>query len=360
MKIVILAGGTGTRFWPMSRDDNPKQLCRLVSEKTMLEETLERFKDWPKEKIFVSTTKALVDKIRKDLPDFPKDNYIAEPALRDTAPAMGYVAAYLAKIDLDEPVAFVPADHHIGQLEKFLNSIREAEKAILETGKLLDISVYPTSPTTTLGYTKVGKLVRESNGVEFYEFLGHKEKPDHETAKKYLKEGNYLWHANYYMWTPKKFLEAYKKYAPEMHAVLVKIQKLFGEKNKEKEIEELYGKMEKISIDYAITEKMDPSELMIIKGDFDWDDIGAWDTLHQNMLVNSDEKSNVFLGGERVNIDTSGCLVYGQEGKMIVTIGADDLVIVDTDDALLVCPKSRAQDVKKVVEELKKRGKKYL
>ena len=359
MKIVILAGGTGTRFWPMSRADMPKQLCKLVSAKTMLEETLDRFKEWPKEKIFISTTKSLVDKIKEVLPDFPEDHYIVEPALRDTAPAMGYVANYLFTIDPDEPIAFIPADHHIGQVDKFLRSIKEAEKAILETGKMLDISVYPTSPTTTLGYTKVGKRLRESDGVEFFEFLGHKEKPDHETAQQYLKEGNYLWHANYYMWTPRKFLEAYEKYAPEMYAVLMKIQKLLGDKSKEKEIEDLYETMEKISIDYAITEKMDSSELLIIRGDFDWDDIGAWDTLYQNMLVNTDENNNVVFG-ERINIDTSGCLIYGREGKMIATIGVDDLVIVDTDDALLVCPKSRAQEVKKVVEILKKKGKKYL
>ncbi len=360
MKIVILAGGTGTRFWPMSRADLPKQLCRLVSEKTMLEETLDRFKDWPKEKVFISTTAALADKIKKELPNFSEDHYIIEPALRDTAPAMGFVAAYLATIDPDEPMAFIPSDHHVGDLEKFLRSIREAEKAILETGKLLDISVYPTSPTTTLGYTKVGKLVRESNGVEFFEFLGHKEKPDHETAKKYLKEGNYLWHANYYMWTPKKFLEAYEKYSPGHHKILAEIQKLFETKGKEKEIEELYGKMEKISIDYAITEKMDPKELMIIKGDFDWDDIGAWDTLHQNMLASSDEYSNVVMGSKHENLDTSGSLIYGPKGKMIATIGIDDLVIVDTEDALLVSTKSRAQDVKKIVEKLKEKEKKFL
>jgi mannose-1-phosphate guanylyltransferase len=359
MKIVILAGGTGTRFWPMSRSDSPKQLCKLLSEKTILEETLDRFKDWPKEKIFISTTNSLVDKIKEVMPDFPEENYIVEPALRDTAPAMGFVAAYLYNIDPDEPMAFIPADHFIGDLENFLRSIREAEKAILETGKLLDISVHPTSPTTTLGYTKVGKRVREADGVEFFEFLGHKEKPDFETAQKYLKEGNYLWHANYYMWTPKKFLEAYKKYAPEMHAILIEIQKNLKEKNKEEQTEDLYGKLEKISIDYAITEKMHPEEIMIIKGDFDWDDIGAWDTLYQNMQAKADENKNVIMGQE-INIDSSGCIIYGDKKKIIATIGVDDLVIVDTEDALLVCPKSRAQDVKKVVAKLKERGEKYL
>lgn len=359
MRIVILAGGTGTRFWPMSRNDKPKQLSKLVSGKTMIEETLDRFAEWPKEKIFISTTRDLLSKIKEVLPDFPESNYIVEPSLRDTAPAMGYVATCISRIDPEEPMVFVPADHFIGDKEKFLLSIREAEKVILETGKLLDISVYPTNPTTTLGYTKIGNLFRQTEGIDFFEFLGHKEKPDLETAKKYLADGSYLWHANYYMWSPKKFLEAYQKYAPEMYATLMEIKRLLDEGNREQEISDLYAGMQKISIDYAITEKMDPKEILIIRGDFEWDDIGAWDTLYQNLLSKTDENKNLIVG-ETVNIDTSGSVIYGREGKVIATIGLQDMVIVDTEDALLVCPKSRSQEVKKVIEELKKRGEKYL
>lgn len=358
MKIVILAGGVGTRFWPMSRRDEPKQLCRLFSKKTMLEETVERFRSYPKNKIYISTSKILEKQIRKLFSDLPQENFIIEPACYDTAPAMGYAAAYLAKQDPDEPIAFIPSDHKIGRVDKFLRCLKEAERMILKTDKLLDISVYPFSPSTTLGYTKIGKRITEKNGVEFYEFLGHKEKPNFKTAQKYLDEGNYLWHANYYMWTPKNFLEAYKKYAPETYKILLEIQSLFG-KNQEEKIIDLYKKMKKISFDYAITEKMDSQNISIILGDFDWNDIGAWNTLYENMLTKTDEKRNMVIG-DRLNIDTSGCLIYGKENKMIATIGLDDLVIVDTDDALLICPKSRAQEVKKAVDELKLRGGKYL
>lgn len=358
MRIVILAGGGGSRMWPISRSDRPKQLCDLISEKTMLEETIDRFSDYPKEKIFIATTKELLSKIRKTLPEFPQENIIIEPSRRDTAPAMGYAALRLSLLDEDEPIAFIPSDHYIGRIDIFLKSIKEAGKVIEETGRLLDISIHPTIPTTSLGYTKVGKKEFERDGIEFFEFLKHVEKPDYKTAQGYLEEGSYLWHANYYMWTPKFFLGAYKKYAPKIYEGLMKIKELI-EKNDEEEIDRVYSEMERISIDYAITEKMDSKELLIIKGAFEWKDIGAWDTLHENLMTKTDERRNL-VKGSRLNIDTSGSIIYGKDEKLIATIGIDDLVIIDTDDALLVCPKSRAQDVKKIVEELKERGGRYL
>lgn len=354
MKFIILAGGTGTRFWPMSRRNQPKQFCRLLSDKTMLEETVHRFRRYPSKNIYIATTTNLVPQIKKIFPDFPVNNFIIEPLLRDTAPAMGYAAAILELDNPDEPIAFIPSDHYISDLDKFLHYLAEAEKVITETGKMLDISVHPMAPVTTLGYTKIGKLVKEKAGVEFYEFLEHKEKPDFETAKKYLLDGNHLWHANYYMWTPKKFLHAYQKHAPEMYNQLREIQKLIKD-NKKTEIKKIYEQMEKISIDYAITEKMDKQDILIIKGNFGWSDIGTWDTLWENMLAHADEMNNVVMA-KAINLDSSGCLVYANPDKVVVTIGIDDLVVVDTEDALLVCPKSRAQDVKKMVEKLKAEG----
>lgn len=359
MRIVILAGGGGSRLWPMSRNDKPKQFCQLISEKTMFEETLERFRDYPLDKIYIATTKDLLEQVCKLVPEFPRKNIIIEPGRRDTGPAMGYAATFLNDLDPEEPMAFIPSDHYIGRVDRFLNSIKEAENVILETGKMLDISIYPTSPNTALGYTKIGQKKFEKNGIEFYEFLGHKEKPDFSTAKEYVEAGNYLWHANYYMWTPKKFLEAYAKYAPEISSKLKEIATFMKLENKEAEIKKLYLSMDKISIDYAVTEKMDPSEVLIIQGEFEWKDIGAWDTLHENLLTKTDEKRNL-VRGERLNIDTSGCIIYGSDKKLIATIGIDDLVIIDTEDALLICPKGRSQEVKKAVEELKERGGKYL
>lgn len=358
MRIVILAGGGGSRMWPMSRKNRPKQFCQLISEKTMLEETVDRFSKYPKDKVFISTTRELEKPTKELLKDFPEENYIIEPALRDTAPAMGFAALALGLKDPDEPIAFIPSDHYIGRIDIFLKSLDEAEKMIKETGKLLDIAIHPAIPTTTLGYTKIGKREYERDGIEFYEFLEHVEKPDYTTAQQYLEDGDYLWHANYYMWTPRLFLEAYEKYAPDLHSKLRLIEN-FTKEGKNEEIKKTYCEMEKISFDYAITVKMDSKELLIIKGAFEWKDIGAWDTLHENLMTKTDERRNL-VKGARLNIDTSGCIIYGRDEKLIATIGVDDMVIIDTEDSLLVCPKSRAQEVKKIVEELKERGGRYL
>ncbi len=358
MQIVILAGGGGSRLWPLSRSSVPKQFCKLISEKTMIEETLDRFEGFPKEKIFIATTEELKENIKEILPNFPEENIFVESARRDTAPAMGFAAAQLFLKNPDEPMAFIPSDHYIGREDNFLKSIEKAEEVINETGKLVDISIFPTNPNTALGYTKVGERVMEKEGIEFYQFLGHTEKPDFKTAQKYLEEGGYLWHANYYMWTPRKMLEAYAKHAPEIHGKLQQIIEALKAK-KQDEVAKIYSQMERISIDYAIMEKMDNEEVLIIQGEFDWKDIGAWDTLHENLMTKTDEHRNL-VKGERLNLDTSNCVIYGRDKKLIATVGVDDLVIVDTEDALLVCPKSRAAEVKKIVEELKDRGEKYM
>jgi mannose-1-phosphate guanylyltransferase len=362
MKIIILAGGSGTRLWPMSRAAKSKQFNAVIGEKTLLETTLDRFAgSYAPHKIFISTTPQCLANVRQILPSFSKENIIIEPEGRDTAAAMGYVSGFMSLLDPDEPMVFIPSDHYIKDTAKFLEVLQVAEEKIKDTGKLVDVGIVPESPSTALGYTKIGKMLSNKNGIEIYEFLGHKEKPVYEKAKKYLESGNYLWHGNFYMWTPKLFLEAFKKYSPEVYNPLHKVIKFLQEKKSEKEIALQYSKIPRVMIDYAVTEKMNPRDIFIIKGDFGWSDIGDWDVLHKKAVLEKDKEGNLFQG-DWVGLDTSQSLIYSYPEKIVATIGVDDMIIVDTPDALLVCPKGRSQDVKKIVEKMKKdrKRKKYL
>jgi mannose-1-phosphate guanylyltransferase len=205
-----------------------------------------------------------------------------------------------------------------------------------------------------MGYTKVGDEFREVDGVHAFLFAGHNEKPPLEVAKKYLDDGSYFWHANYYMWTPRAFVESFEKYAPKMGKTLREIQTAVKEGNSER-VAELYGQLEKISIDYAVTEKMNPEDVLILRGDFGWSDIGAWDTLYDRL---SESGENV-TKGNTVAIETKGSLIYGVGDKLVTVVGMQDVIIVDTGDALLVCHKDHAQKVKDIVQHLKENGKEH-
>lgn len=356
MNYVILAGGTGTRLWPMSRNGQPKQLSKIASDVTMIEDTAARLEGIAtQENLFISTNAEFAKIIKRLLPAIPESHYIIEPEKRDTGPAMGYVAAWMSRIAPDEPMAFLASDHYIRNPKLYRETFLAAEKMIRETGKLLDIAITPTFPNPNLGYTRIGPLVHQEKDVSFYEFVGHSEKPDYETAKRFLKEGDYLWHANYYMWTPKKFLEAYRQYAPETYTHLEKIITALDEQNLA-EAEAAFTRMEKISFDYAITEKMNPKDVVIIRGEFGWADLGDWGMLYDELGNQADQNGNL-IKADWLGIDTTSSLIYGKTGKVIATIGISDLVIVDTEDAILVCPKGRAQDVKKIVSQLKEAGK---
>ncbi len=352
MKAVILAGGSGTRLWPISRSAKPKQFSELVGQETLIQDTYRRLlRLFPKEDIYFSVSAPFDELIKEAFLDVSPENIFLEPERRDTGPAMGYVATRLSIDFPDEPVVFVPSDHYIRDEERFLQCLTLGERLILETGKLVDIGIRPTFPSTALGYTHVDELLCERNGIRIHNFLGHTEKPAYPVAKAYLEDGTYLWHANYYMWTPRKFMEAFHTHAPQMGGGLEKIKKAL-EENNEQAVIDIFKELPKISIDYAVTEYMGEGQILVIEGDFGWSDIGAWDTLHDQL---SENKENVSRGLV-VAIDTVHSLIYGQKNKITAVLGMDGVVVVDTEDALLVCNRQDSQRVKEIVQHLSEKG----
>ena len=347
MNIILMVGGGGTRLWPMSRNNTPKQFNALISDLSMFEETFNRFKNaFPLKNIYVSANTPTAKLAKKLVPEIPDDHYIIEPEKRDTGPAMAFAAAYLfIKSNPDEPMVYIPADHYIKDVNNYIQCFKEAEKTILKTNKMIDIAIVTTFPNVSLGYTKIGKLVKNINGIKFYEFKGQVEKPDIKNATKFHKSKNYLWHANYFMWTPKMLLKAYEKYAPEIFKPIENIIKAL-KRNDKKTIEKEFSKTEKISIDYAVAERMNPKDVFIIKGEFGWSDIGSWEMLYDQMKSDTDSNRNL-IKANLINLDTKNCLVYGPKEKLIATLGVSNLAIVDTKDALLICKREDSQKVKK-------------
>lgn len=335
MKAVLLAGGAGTRMWPMSRSHRPKQFFNIVGDQILLRDAYERLaKTFTPEDIYLSTSPAFAPLIKEYVPEIADDHLIIEPEKRDTGPAMGFVAAKLVDVCPDEPIVFVPSDHYIGDEALFLRCLKIGGELIEQTGKLLDIAIPPVFPSTAMGYTKVGAQYATVDGVEVFTFAGHTEKPNYDVAKQYLQDGAYLWHANYYMWTPRAFLAAFEKYAGM---------------NKEQFLDDYTG-LTPISFDYAVTEKMNVDDVLIIRGDFGWSDIGAWDSLHDRLC---EEKSGNVTKGEVVCVDTKRSLVYGPPEKLVTIVGMEGVVVVDTSDALLVCKLEDSQRIKEVRQLLK-------
>lgn len=355
MKIIILAGGVGKRLWPLGRKNNPKQFFPIISKKPLVKETYDRFlKVYGVQKIFLSTTTDLLPFLKKIFPQLSANQFLVEPSRRDTGPAMGFVATKLFLQDPDEPMVFVPSDHFIADVPKYLECFKIGEQLIKDTDKLVDIGITATFPSTVLGYTKIGLKYKKIKQTEVYNFEGHTEKPNTETATKYLLSGKYLWHGNYYMWTPRLFLESLQKYAPEIGGGLEKIKEALIKKDNKK-VTSLFQKLPKLAFDYAVTEKIDKKKVLIIKGDFGWSDIGAWDVLHNQLQTEADLKGNV-TKGHVIHQQTENCLLFSHAQKVLATVGLKDMVVVDTEDALLVCPKDKAQDVKKLIEEIEEKG----
>ena len=360
--VVIPAGGGGTRLWPRSRRETPKQFLDIVSERTMLQETTDRVKGLvPPERLYVITNARHAGAVRAQLRGVPPGNVVGEPEGRDSAPAIGLMAAILEKTQGPETImATLPADHVILHEAKFRDILRAASDVAAD-GYLVTLGIPPTGPDVGFGYIQSGETLREQTevGVPVYLVRQFQEKPSREVAEEYLRDGGYYWNAGMFIASVKTLRDLYKTHLPQMEEGFAKIVAALGTDAFEATLAAVFPTLEKVSVDYGIAEKAD--RVAVIPADIGWNDVGSWERLAEVLEAGGKhdaETGNVVIG-QHLGVDTHGALIYSPD-RLVATIGLDDIIVIDTPDAILICPKSRSEDVKKIVEELKARGRHHL
>ncbi len=345
--VLILAGGTGTRLWPRSRKGLPKQLLPLISKRTMLQETVDRIRAIiPPERTFVATNDAYLDIVRAQLPELPRANIIGEPEPRGTAPSIGLGAMHIARRDPDAVMASLHADHFIKDAEGFRRALVHAGE-IAARGFLVTLGIQPSIPETGYGYIQRGERLDRLDGQEVYRVERFLEKPDWETAMRFVQSGEYYWNSGIFAWQVSTLFEEFDQHLPTLHAQLQEIGDGLGTRDERETMTRTWKNIATETIDVGVMEKS--TRVAVLPIDIGWSDVGSWATLLELLARNHD--GNV-VQGEHIGVDTQSSLIFS-ENRLIATVGLRDIIVVDTGDALLVCHKDRAQDVKKIVDELK-------
>lgn len=357
MKIIIFCGGSGTRMWPMSRKNRPKQFQPLIGDKSIFRQTVDKLlRQYEISDIFVSTGSQYGVMVQDEVPELPKENLILETEMRDTLGAVGYAVMNVYKKYGNTVVATIwGADHYIRNADEFLKALQVAEKIATQEDLIVNVDAKPSLPNINLGYMEIGKQIKEVEGFPIYEFIRQIEKPNLERARQFVRSVKYLWHTGYAVFKAQLMLDLYKKYAADVYQIL---EKTAGEKDKNV-VKSEYVKIPKISVDFAIYEKLERGQIVEMPADLGWSDVGAWNILKDELAENG---KALVVKGENYDLGSIDCLFYElNNGKIMATIGCENLVVVDTPDAILVASKFKAQEVKKIVEKLKAEGKeKYL
>jgi len=359
---VILAGGRGTRFWPRSRTRTPKQLLNIVGKDTMLQQTVARLKPLiSAEPIWTVTNAEQAAAVRKQVPAAARKRVLIEPMGMNTAVAIGLAAIHIRHVARgDELMAVLPADHYIDQPQKFREIVNAALDMAREPGRMVVLGIPPTHPETGFGYIERSGAPLDSGGFPVFSVRRFTEKPELKLAQEYVASGNYHWNAGMFFWRVSTFLDNLKSFLPKTHAALEKLAKFIGTRNYERKLRSIYPKLENISVDYAVLEPATrvegPPRVFVIPAEVGWSDIGSWAAVYQLLAKKSGE--NV-LAGQGHTLDAEGNFLWSPS-KFVAAIGVRDLVVVETSDALLICPRDRAQDVGKIVKWLEEQRRKDL
>ncbi|MDE0863265.1 MAG: mannose-1-phosphate guanylyltransferase [Rubripirellula sp.] len=349
---VVMAGGSGTRFWPASRKLVPKQLLSLSGDRTMLQSTIDRLGDLvPAERQLIVTNRILSDAVRQQLPDLPSQNVVGEPCKRDTAPCVGLAAAMVAHVDPEGTMVVMPSDHVITDHEKFQQAIAAGSELIdQDPTRIVTFGIPPSYPSESFGYIQRAAEIKGAD-VPAFQVEKFREKPDRATAEEYVAAGTYYWNSGIFLWRAATILDALESNVPKMHSHLAKIAEAMGSDSFETTLEKEFTAIEGTSIDYAVMENY--PNVVTIEAPFPWDDVGSWQALSR--LHQADNQGNTVVGSH-LGIDTRGTIIHAQPGHTIVTIDIDDLIVVQTADATLVAPKHAEERVREVVKELEARN----
>jgi mannose-1-phosphate guanylyltransferase len=362
---VILAGGRGTRFWPRSRMRTPKQLLNIIGEDTMLQQTAARLSPlFRSANLWIVTNEDQAAEVRKQLPRLANSHVLAEPIGRNTAAAIGLAAIHLRHEHGDALMGVLPADHYIAQSAKYRALVQSALRIAAEPEQMAVLGIPPTRPETGFGYIERGKMTQRSGKFLIYDVRQFTEKPSLAVAKRYASSGRYFWNAGMFFWRVSTFMENLRRYVPKTHAALEELSATIGTPRYASALRRIYPRLENISVDYAIlepaTRNAKEAVVHVLPAEIGWSDIGSWEAVYELIATTpqnnrrKNKTSNNISAGQHFAIDAANNFLWSPK-KFVAAIGVNNLVVVETPDALLICPRDRAQDVGKIVKYLEAR-----